>query len=110
MQYYDKNAVGVRIKSMRKNKNMTQYELASFLDYSNERQLQRIENGETACSIDKLMEIAQILETSTDYLLFGMEIAESKIFTELFKEKTEGQKLFLCRIIKTVAENMELLM
>lgn len=50
---------------------MTQSSLAEKLDYTTERQLQRIENGETSCSVDKLMEIAQILEVSTDYILFG---------------------------------------
>lgn len=42
-------------------------ELSEYLDYTNERQLQRIESGETACSVDKLMEVAQILETSVLY-------------------------------------------
>ena len=66
MQYYDKAAVGARIKKLRKSRNMTQSKLSECLDFTNERQLQRIENGETACSIDKLMEIAQILDSSTE--------------------------------------------
>lgn len=75
MQYYDKKAVGVRMKEMRRRRGLTQAELATRLDYSSERQLQRIENGETSCSVDKLMEIAQVLEVTTDYLLFGtMEV------------------------------------
>ena len=73
MQYYDKKDVGERIKVLRKRKHLTQSELSECLDYTNERQLQRIESGETACSIDKLMEVAQVLETSTDFLLFGIE-------------------------------------
>ena len=47
--------------------------MAEKLDYITERQLQRIENGETACPVDKLMEISQILNVSTDFLLFGIE-------------------------------------
>lgn len=50
---------------------MTQSRLAEKLDYTSESQLQRSESGETACSVDKLMELAQILGVSTDYLLFG---------------------------------------
>lgn len=50
---------------------MTQSRLAEKLDYTSERQLQRIESGETSCSVDKLMELAQILGVSTEYLLFG---------------------------------------
>ena len=45
MQYYDKMVVGNRIKKIRKQRNMTQSKLAECLDYANERQIQRIENG-----------------------------------------------------------------
>lgn len=75
MQYYDKKAVGERIKAIRLRNGMTQSRLAEKLDYTSERQLQRIESGETSCSVDKLMELAQILGVSTDYLLFGYESA-----------------------------------
>lgn len=71
MQYFDKTQVGARIRKLRIEQNITQRQLAERLYYASERQLQRIESGETSCSVDKLMEIAQILETTTDYLLFG---------------------------------------
>lgn len=108
MQYYDKIVVGNRIKIIRKQRNMTQSKLAECLDYANERQIQRIENGETGCSVDKLMEIAQILNTSTDYLLFGMEMGSS-IVIEALEGKTEGQKKFVQKIAIAVADNIELL-
>ena len=54
---------------------MTQSRLAEKLDYTSECQQQRIESRETSCSVDKLMELAQILGVSTDYLLFGYESA-----------------------------------
>lgn len=109
MQYYDKMVVGNRIKIIRKQRNMTQSKLAECLDYANEWQIQRIENGETGCSVDKLMEIAQILNTSTDFLLFGMEM-ESSIVIEALEGKTEGQKKFIQKIATAVVDNMELLM
>ncbi len=90
MQYYNKTIVGNRIKSARKQRNMTQSKLAETLDYTNERQLQRIENGEMGCTIDKLMEIAQILNISTDYLLFGLE--NNILEMEMLEGKSEGQK------------------
>lgn len=108
MQYYDKMVIGDRIKKMRKRRNMTQSKLAECLDYANERQIQRIENGETGCSVDKLMEIAQILNTSTDFLLFGMETGSS-IVVEMLEGKTEGQKRFIQKIAMAVVDNMELL-
>ena len=109
MQYYDKKTVGKRIQKMRKSRNMTQCVLAEKLDYTKERQLQRIESGETACSVDKLMEIAQILEISTDYLLFGVErVVEDRLYT-IFEGKTEGQKRYLEKLLKAAADNIKIL-
>ena len=108
MQYYDKKTVGKRIQKMRKSRNMTQCVLAEKLDSTKERQLQRIESGETACSVDKLMEIAQILEISTDYLLFGVErVVEDRLYT-IFEGKTEGQKRYLEKLLKA-ADNIKIL-
>ena len=53
MQYYDKKAVGRRIKQLRKSKGLTQHGLAGLLDYTGSRQLQRIETGETSCTVEK---------------------------------------------------------
>ena len=88
---------------------MTQSRLAEELDYTNERQLQRIENGETGCTVDKLMEIAQILNISTDYLLFGIDINGNERLADELVGKTEGQKLFVSRMSKVIFENIELL-
>lgn len=70
--YYSKE-VGLRIKNLRRQRNMTQIELAEKLCYATERQVQRIENGEAMCPTDRLVELAEILKTSTDYLLMGQE-------------------------------------
>ena len=88
---------------------MTQSRLAEELDYTNERQLQRIENGETGCTVDKLMEIAQILNISTHYLLFGIDFAENERLAGELVGKTEGQKLFIRRMSEVIFENIELL-
>lgn len=66
--------VGFRIKQLRRQMNMTQFQLAEKLCYSSERQVQRIENGEVTCPTDRLIEIANILNASTDYILFGREM------------------------------------
>lgn len=107
MQYLDKKDVGQRIRTLRKKKNMTQFQLAEFLNYTTERQLQRIERGETGCSIDKLMEIAQILDTSTDYLLFGVERknhAQVDSFDHLFVGKTKAERDFVYLLAKAALE------
>lgn len=109
MQYYDKKAVGMRIKEARKNKGMTQCGLSLCLDYTSERQLQRIESGETSCSVDKLMEISQILDVSADYLLFGTDRNRSERFVKCFEGKSGKQTEYLCRLLETAGENMGLL-
>lgn len=109
MQYYDKKTVGKRIQQMRKSRNMTQSVLAERLDYTKERQLQRIESGETACSVDKLMEIAQILEVSTDYLLFGVERAVEDSFNMVLDGKSEVQKRYLEKLLQAAADNLKIL-
>lgn len=108
MQYYDKKAVGIRIKQKRKAQNITQSKLSEYLDYTTERQLQRIENGETACSVDKLMEIAQLLNTSTDFLLFGKEYTGSQEMEHFLLGKSEKQKIYLQELLKVAADNIEL--
>ncbi len=65
--------VGLRIKELRRQQNMTQLQLAEKLCYASERQVQRIENGEVICPTDRLVEIADILNVSTDYILLGKE-------------------------------------
>jgi len=102
IQYYNREYVGARIKRLRKESHLTQNQLSEMLDYTSERQLQRIENGETGCTIDKLMEIAQILNVSTDYLLFGTEYS-------VVDNKSEGQKRFIKLISDVVLDNLELL-
>lgn len=109
VQYYDKVAVGARIKQLRRDKKLTQSKLSECLDYTNERQLQRIENGETACSIDKLMEIAQILDSSTDFLLFGAERKSENELEKVFVGKNEGQKLYLKKLLIVAADNLDLI-
>lgn len=72
MKYSCKD-MGLRIKSLRRQKHMTQFQLAEKLYYASERQVQRIENGENWCPTDRLVELTIILDTSADYLLFGQE-------------------------------------
>ena len=97
MQYYNKKTVGVRIRQLRKDKCLTQSRMSELLEYTNERQLQRIESGETSCSLEKLMEIAQILNTSTDYVLFGSEKSNSETISlhNILADLNDVQKLFL---------------
>ena len=81
--------IGLRIKELRRQKNMTQIQLAEKLYYTTERQIQRIENGENWCPTERLAELALVLDTSTDYLLFGKD-------TRLLLEKSKNP---MCRVV-----------
>lgn len=110
MQYYDKKAVGKRIKNIRIAAGMTQCLLAEKLDYTSERQLQRIEKGDTSCSVDKLMELAQILGASTDFILFGKKkVTEDAGWEKYLEGRSANQIAYLESIIKTASENLEML-
>ena len=110
MQYYNKKTVGVRIRQLRKDKCLTQSSMSELLEYTNERQLQRIESGETSCSIEKLMEIAQILDTSTDFILFEFRRnnSDANFFDDILADLSEIQKLYLEMILRVAAENIDM--
>lgn len=86
--------IGLRIKELRRQKNMTQIQLAEKLYYTTERQIQRIENGENWCPTERLAELAVILDTSTDYLLFGKD-------TKLSLEESKNP---VCRVILIIVD------
>lgn len=112
MQYFDQAQVGERIKKIRELRGMKQIDLAIQLGYTTERQLQRIEAGDSACNNDKIMELSQILNISTDYLLFGKEfglpVDNNEIITYL-SDKTPYEQAFALNILKSIFENKQLL-
>ena len=112
MQYFDQAQVGERIKKIRELRGMKQIDLALQLGYTTERQLQRIEAGGSACNNDKIMELSQILNVSTDYLLFGKEfgipIDNNEMVTYL-SGKTQQEQSFALNILKSIFENKQLL-
>ena len=84
MQYYDKKAVGERIKAIRLRNGMTQSRLAE--------------------------ELAQILGVSTDYLLFGYESACRDDMEKYMSGKSDREKEYICRVLDAVVSNMGVLL
>ena len=62
--------------------------------------MKKYESGETACSVDKLMEVAQVLGTSTDFLLFGIEKDTIVDLSEYINGKSCGEKLFVKELLR----------
>ena len=64
----DYKKLGLRIKSIRISKNLTQENLAQLVD-CNVSHISNIENNHTKVSLIMLLSIANALNTSIDYLL-----------------------------------------
>lgn len=64
---------GNRLKQKRKAKNLTQGQLAQLLGMERHNAISNWENNVAKPSADDLEKLSEILETSTDYLLKGVE-------------------------------------
>lgn len=77
--------MGMRIKQCRKTQNMTQEVLAEKIDIS-AHYMYEIERGMKSVSVSILADLAETLNTSTDYLIFGeqgtfhLEIRKDELF------------------------------
>ena len=65
---FDKVSFGERVRGRRNLLGMSQEDLAEALDVSAET-VKNIENAKRGTSIEKLIELAKILQTTPDYLL-----------------------------------------
>ena len=81
--------IGGLIRNYRKAKNLTQDELAERIHVSKDH-ISRIERGIRACSLESLIDLAQELHTSTDYLLTGTGPAN-----DFAKEQLRQSKYYL---------------
>ena len=65
-----RKSVGKRIKELRKQRGWTQKELANHIDGSYQ-QLNKYESGIHTPPLDKLIQLTEALNTTTDYLITG---------------------------------------
>lgn len=80
------NKIGQRVKDRREMLSYTQADLAKMMGYHGKSAISKIENNEVSISIDKLIYLADILQTTTSYLL-GLindpELPEEKALQQL---------------------------
>ena len=62
--------IGQRIQQMRLDKKIAAADLAAAIDIQS-NQMSRIETGRANCTVPQLYVIAQVLDCSVDFLLFG---------------------------------------
>ena len=81
-----KSNVGERLKQLRKNNNYTIYQLLEklqneyFIDID-EKSIRRYEKGEFLPKIDNLICLAEIFNTTLDYIIYGKETSDDNSFT-----------------------------
>ena len=60
---------GERIKKIREERGWSQTELASMLGHDNYQYISKLETGRSKATYEKLLKIADVLDTSVNYLL-----------------------------------------
>lgn len=85
---YDQREMGKRIAELRKEKGMTQEQFAERLNIT-VKSVHNYERGKSFCGPDILVEIAEMMETTTDWLLMGKMEEEEKMERKEKKEEDD---------------------
>ncbi len=101
----DKAALGLKIKKAREEKGITQEALAEAINYSPDH-ISVIERGVQSPRLEKLIEIANTLEVSIDYLLGDDLIITSKIESSMINNKINSLPVEKQRLILKVLDTM----
>lgn len=101
--YYDLEMSGKRIRGLRDAKGYTQERLAEEIGMS-QKTIAAIEKGKKGTTIDTLVAIAEVLESSLDYIVGGKttSIEIENLLSELSVDKQE----MALKILKGVLENI----
>lgn len=102
--YYNMEESGVRLKKLRTEMEMTQEEIAELVGIA-QSSYARIESGKKGVSIDTLVAIADVLNTSLDYIILGKAEREQKINLMLENYPEEKKQLAL-KILMGIMENL----
>lgn len=94
--YYDQFNTGKRIQKLRRERYLTQEELAVRLNVS-DRHLRSLESGEYIPSIDLFIEIAAFFDVTLDHLIMGKSLSdqEESLRNKLQQKRLTNQKLRL---------------
>ena len=84
---------GKRVKLLRIKKRMTQQELADRMGYTSKTTITKIEAGTTGVVKDRLQGLAEVLGTTTQYLLTGEdEPAETQEVAEIMRKANDSDR------------------
>ncbi len=99
--------IGKRIKEKRKALKITQEKLSEIIDVS-PTYISGIERGCSICSLATITKIAQTLDLSLDYLIFGITLDNFNMtFTEILKTIPEKNYDLYIRLCQNIAETLK---
>lgn len=102
-------SMGNRIRKLRKNKKLTQEQLAELCDLSTAH-IGHIERGTRTMSIDTLVKLAVVLNTGVDYLLFDAvtenDTPFEKITIAVGEHEPENIEKFYS-VVRVLADNID---
>lgn len=106
--------IGERIRARRKELNMTQDELAQRLGYKSRTSVNKIEKNVLKLQIDKVVKIAQALNTTPDYILGEEEKTKDELDQGAHKikiTKSDGKIIVFdtSAIVKAINKALEIL-
>lgn len=106
---FDYAALGEKIRKARKEKHLTQEQLAEACDLSTAH-IGHIERGTRALSIESLITISEVLNVSTDYLLLDVSNSANRKLSGILNaidNVTNDKYNRLYSVIKILAENID---
>ncbi len=102
----DKELLGLKIRTIRKSKKITQEMLSEKVDIS-PRQIVKIEMGQAYPSLETLKNIAEALEVPIQSLFENDYYESSEILKEKIKRKVEGLDEKTTRFVYLVVSNLD---
>ena len=98
--------IGKRIKKLREKKNISRKDLSIMLEKSI-GQIGHIENDKSDLTCNSIVKLCEILETSSDYLLFGIEREPNNGILDLYNQLTEEYKAVAKHEIKKLLKEQQ---
>ena len=107
MSEADLNSIGKRIQSRRKQQGYTQEQLAEMMNVSIQM-VSNLERGNKAIRIDNLVNLSQILDVSTDYILTGKTTADDNkaLTTRIAQLSPKDRKMIEMMVEYCLTENV----
>lgn len=104
----NRTALGMRIRQERLKQSLTQEQLAEKLNVST-TYIGFIERGERTLTLAKLVDLANILHVSVDYLLLdsipSQSAAQEQLWIQILSSATEKEKELILEMAKLILQH-----